>query len=782
MINVELMGEDISQIMKENLKIVNQVKSIQSIFMNERFKSKINYEPYFQRNYVWDNEKATYFIESIILGTEIPPLVLFQTKTDNEVIDGRQRYETLDKFISDKLTLTKKGLKVLTDLSGNKFSQLSQDIRETITNTRIRILQCSVVNEPNLSFEKEDKIKKEIFRRYNSGIVPLKKQEIERAAYIYDNLTKKFEKRLKEDNEIFNILSSYFLPIRSKRDSDRDKINILLSKIRTLIVLPFIPIEDYFAESSRTDAIQKCYDVIYKEMNLDKVVDEFQNNIILLDKIIKKLEEKSYLERILNIAFYEVCFWGINVVASSGIKINMVDCLKISNNILDKNNQEYSFLWQDINNVDSIIELFDPSLVFFRENTVNRYRFIKNYIEYNYSVDLSNNMKNRVEFKKTLDKYNCKNIQFEKYRLHKPDPSSLSIYDILLEMKKNKFLVRPDYQRSEVSKLVNASYLLESIILDIKIPPIFIYKRKDRVKEIVDGQQRILTFLGFIGEPYINELGEEEYSSKNKFKLKGLKILQELNGKNIDSIEQKYIDRLLDYQLDIVEIDESKNMNFDKIDLFLRLNTKPYPIKANSFEMWNAYIDKNITGKIKDIASNYREIVLKKSDKRMKNEELLTSLAYLDFELKNNQDIKNLLNIYVKNNKVCSRIKNKSKITDFLKKLPKDNNEYIDSIDSIEEFLRKIDLLIEHDEKKFSNLFHNKDIKYSSLRSDQNFYFLWLILINVDIDDIKENNDFILKKIREKNMFIENYRYENIHNLDDFLDYIEIGKTYSLSH
>nr|WP_312668221.1 DUF262 domain-containing protein [Tissierella praeacuta] len=774
--SIDLIGEDITEIMKENLKIVNQVKSIRSIFMNERFKSKINYEPYFQRNYVWDNEKATYFIESVILGTEIPPLVLFQTKTDNEVIDGRQRYETLDKFIGDKHTLTKKGLRVLTDLAGKKFSQLSEEIRETITNTKIRILQCSVVNEPNLNFEKEDKIKKEIFRRYNSGIAPLKKQEIERAAYIYDELTKKIEEKLKEDSSLLSILSYYFLPIRSKSELERDKINILVSKIRTLIVLPMIPIEDYLAESSRTNAIQRCYDVLFKEANLDEIVEKLEEDIILLDKIIKVIKKNPYLSEILNVAFYDVCFWGINILRRNNINFKLIDLMNITTNVLDRENQKYLYLWKDINNVDNIIKLFDPSLTYFRETKINGYRIVKNYIEFNYNLDLSLNMKNKIEFKKILNKYDTNNRQFEKNRLHKPDPSSVSIYDILEEMKTNKFLVRPNYQRSEVKNLANASYLLESVVLDIKLPPIFIFKRGDKIKEIVDGQQRILTFLGFLGKPYINELGIEEYSVKNKFKLKGLKILHELNAHNIDTINQEYVEKLLDYQLDIVEIDESQNTNFDKIDLFLRLNTKPYPIKPNSFEMWNAYIDKNITERIKNIVSKYKGSVLKKSDKRMKNEELITSLAFLNHELNKGQDLKKLLNIYVKNNKVCSRIKDKSKITDLFKKISTDNNEYLDAVNDIEEFLLKIDLLIEQDEKQFANFFHNKDIKYSSLRSDQNFYFLWIILRNVDITEIKEDKDLILEKIQEKNMIIENYKDENIHDLDGFINSLEIEK------
>lgn len=120
-----------------------------------------------------DEEKATYFIESILLGTEIPPLVLFQTKGKNEVIDGRQQYETIEKFLDDKLVLKNKGLHSLKALSGKRYSQLDEDTRELFEETRIRILQFNVVDEPKLDEEKEDKIKKEIFRRYNSGITSL---------------------------------------------------------------------------------------------------------------------------------------------------------------------------------------------------------------------------------------------------------------------------------------------------------------------------------------------------------------------------------------------------------------------------------------------------------------------------------------------------------------------------------------------------------------------------------------------------------------------------------
>ena len=74
-----------------------------------------------------------------------------------------------------------------------------------------------------------------------------------------------------------------------------------------------------------------------------------------------------------------------------------------------------------------------------------------------------------------------------------------------------------------------------------------------------------------------------ETSRKNGFRLSKLRFLTELNGMDIDEVEQvkpRYYDQILDFQIDIVEIKQSQNPNFNPIDLFLRLNSKPFPIQA----------------------------------------------------------------------------------------------------------------------------------------------------------------------------------------------------------
>lgn len=50
----------IGEIFLNNLKVENQLKEISSIFEENKYTKKINYKPYFQREYVWGLDKATY--------------------------------------------------------------------------------------------------------------------------------------------------------------------------------------------------------------------------------------------------------------------------------------------------------------------------------------------------------------------------------------------------------------------------------------------------------------------------------------------------------------------------------------------------------------------------------------------------------------------------------------------------------------------------------------------------------------------------------------------------
>lgn len=75
--------------------------------------------------------------------------------------------------------------------------------------------------------------------------------------------------------------------------------------------------------------------------------------------------------------------------------------------------------------------------------------------------------------------------------------------------------VRPFYQRRSRWDEGRQSKLIESFIINIPVPPIFLYERAYNSYEVMDGQQRITAIADFYN---------------NRFKLKGLDLWPELNG------------------------------------------------------------------------------------------------------------------------------------------------------------------------------------------------------------------------------------------------------------
>src|SRR5690606_27802563 len=107
----------------------------------------------------------------------------FKSGKKIEVIDGRQRFETLKRFKENEITLKVKGLLELQILNKLSFNKLSPSNQETFLSSNIRIFEFEIINQPNLDEEIIDKVKKEIFRRYNTGITPLSRDELDNAKY-----------------------------------------------------------------------------------------------------------------------------------------------------------------------------------------------------------------------------------------------------------------------------------------------------------------------------------------------------------------------------------------------------------------------------------------------------------------------------------------------------------------------------------------------------------------------------------------------------------------------
>ena len=136
--------------------------------------------PAYQRAFVWNAERKSKFIESIILELPIPYIFIATLPKDiaedegrAEIVDGSQRIRTLAAFLHDEFKLS--GLEKLVDLNGFKFSDLEVSRQRKIKRQGIRVIE--------LSDKADEKIRRDIFERINTGSDELRDMEKRKGIY-----------------------------------------------------------------------------------------------------------------------------------------------------------------------------------------------------------------------------------------------------------------------------------------------------------------------------------------------------------------------------------------------------------------------------------------------------------------------------------------------------------------------------------------------------------------------------------------------------------------------
>lgn len=718
---------EIREIFENRIKIEPKVMSIEVLFNNPERVKNTDYKPFYQRNYVWDDEKATYFIESILLGTEIPPLIYFRNSEKIEIIDGRQRYQTVLRFINNEFKLKKNGLHKLNniDISGKLYRDLEKNLQDLFWDTKLRIIEFSFHSQNTIDEDMEDIVKKEIFKRYNSGITPLKPTEIDNAIYIDDNLNSFFKQKLIDD-QIFK------RDISDALHFEKTKNEIILKKIRQLLVQHKIPIKYYAVK--KNIVIANFYEYSFSDIDniqINVIFTKFIEKINLISKV--KLafpdEGKSY-----NSLISECLFWVFSILENESISLSL-----ITNDIITKLT---NYIYKNI-------ESFKTTRSSFAKELFKRYEVISHFFTENFKVDFNIYLHNNLEFKIKNREIipDLESVKsFDDLRIHKTEPSSIAIIDIVRQMSRQRFLIRPPYQRQEVINKKKSSSIIESILLGIKLPPIFIYKRKDGVSEVLDGQQRLLSILGFISESYLDEKNDIRYSDKNAYSL-FLKngILTNLHRKKFNQLNTSQQRKINNFDLWIIEINYKNNIIFEPIDLFLRLNNKPYPIKEDTFEMWNSYISRDTILTIQSIYKNNDDwFYFRKNNSRMENENIYTSLIYLQYTWivagKPTNFIPNDIDIYQVVDRVMFRLKSKIEITKVLEDTSK-TDIFIGSANDFEfNFIKKLRVLVSDSRDSSTiNLIKNLEeilIVVKGRRTQQTFYALWYFLFDIPFDVI----------------------------------------------
>ena len=132
-----------------------------------------------------------------------------------------------------------------------------------------------------------------------------------------------------------------------------------------------------------------------------------------------------------------------------------------------------------------------------------------------------------------------------------------AVSEVVKRIQRNRFFMAPDFQRDFVWEPARQSKLIESCIMRIPLPVLYVAEGNDGRIVVVDGLQRLTTFVRFIND---------------ELKLSGLGAGHPLDGKRYSDLPVNLQERVEDTQLTLYILDKNAPQRA-KLDIFERVNS-----------------------------------------------------------------------------------------------------------------------------------------------------------------------------------------------------------------
>lgn len=160
------------QIESEKKEFEFDIREYPLEFLQLQFNPPINsgkeadlYIPDYQREFVWAKKQQSLFIESLLIGLPVPyifgaDVTDYEDAGDGrvEIVDGAQRIQTIDAFITNNLVL--QDMEKIPLLNGKQFKDLIPSRQRRFLRTTIRMIELQNINEDG---------RRMMFDRLNSG-------------------------------------------------------------------------------------------------------------------------------------------------------------------------------------------------------------------------------------------------------------------------------------------------------------------------------------------------------------------------------------------------------------------------------------------------------------------------------------------------------------------------------------------------------------------------------------------------------------------------------------
>ncbi|HEY7212805.1 MAG TPA: DUF262 domain-containing protein [Bryobacteraceae bacterium] len=195
-----------------------------------------------------------------------------------------------------------------------------------------------------------------------------------------------------------------------------------------------------------------------------------------------------------------------------------------------------------------------------------------------------------------------------------PDKNDRSLAELHRWKKTGRLIVDPEWQREYVWDTRRASRLIESILIDLPVPVVYLAANKESKYEVIDGLQRLTSVFRFF---------DGEYD------LKGLEIRREFNGRYFHQIPEIWQRKLEDATLRTFEL-PARTPKDVMFLIFERLNTGG--LALNDMEIRNCLFRGRLNALIKDLARRpdfVKTVSQKNIDRRMTDRALV--LRFLAF-------------------------------------------------------------------------------------------------------------------------------------------------------
>lgn len=174
----------------------------------------------------------------------------------------------------------------------------------------------------------------------------------------------------------------------------------------------------------------------------------------------------------------------------------------------------------------------------------------------------------------------------------------------------------PEYQRDYVYTEKQASKLVESVLMGIPIPTIYLCVEEDNTYSVIDGQQRITSLVRYL---------------KNEFALNGLQELNELNGKCYKDLPKDIQKKLKSSSLSTISL--LKQSTDLKYEIFARLNQGA--VKLNPQELRNCIYRGTFNSLLDDIAAtnpHLRQLFHDENNRKSYQERILRFFALSNYQ------------------------------------------------------------------------------------------------------------------------------------------------------